>query len=71
MWYTAESGIKPLEIDTSSSKKFVYLRRNITEEQREEELIYTYEEQKITKQEYALYLSEKNQADIEYLSMMM
>lgn len=70
MWYKSESNIMPVPIDTVSSKKYIYLHDNIQTETREEETIYIYDECKLTRDEYAVYLAEKNRADIEYIAMM-
>ena len=59
MWRIAESRIRPAELDTTSSKKYNYVRRNITEEQRTEEgktvTVYVFEEQKILKEDWDTY----------------
>ena len=73
VYYKAESGVRPAEVDTTSSKVYVYLRRNIEErtredpfsvsegeEQREPQKIFVYEEAKLTKEEYVLYLANNN-----------
>lgn len=71
MWYQTESNVKPELVDTSSSKVYTYIRRNIQETQNEDgDILYTYEEQKIPKAEYATYLANKNAADLAYLYMM-
>ena len=82
-WYKSESTLRPDELDTTSSKKAVYLRRNIVEKQRESrfdgemQTYYEYDETKLTKEEYAEYLKglalidiEQQRADIDYLAIM-
>lgn len=60
----SQSYTKPELVDTTSSKKVVYLHQNITEviatdEQSDENRIYyEYEEAKLTKEEYEQYLDE-------------
>lgn len=53
MWYKSISTIKPDEVDISSSMKYVYIRRNITETTDDEgNIIYKYEEYKLLKEIY-------------------
>jgi len=60
----SQSSVSPEIVDTVSSKKVVYIRRNITEitktdeESGEEYTYYEYEEAKLTKPEYNKYLKE-------------
>ena len=62
----SESSIKPDLIDTTSSKKYVYLRQNIveinsTDEQSGEDRSYfEYDEAKLTRSEYEEYSKELN-----------
>ena len=62
----SQSSIKPDLIDTTSSKKHVYLRQNVveinsTDEQSGEYRSYfEYDEAKLTKEEYEQYLKEIN-----------
>ena len=75
-YYKSESDTMPEEIDTSSSPKTVYLRKNIRAEERkdpetgETHTVFVYAEAKMPRQEYVDYLSGKTQADVEYLYMM-
>lgn len=82
-WYKSEAAERPDEVDTTSSKKFVYLRKNIVERQRENksdgdiQIYYEYDETKLTKDEYDKYLKEisitdveQQRADIDYLAIM-
>ena len=61
-FYYAESGIRPSEVDTTSSKTYNYIRRNIREVERtdpdtgETITMYEYEECKILKDDWGLYL---------------
>ena len=66
---------RPLAIDTESSAKVVYLRKNIEQitkedESGEEYTVWSYDEAKLTHEDYALYLGEDNSAKIEYVAMM-
>ena len=49
-------------------KSVVYIRKNITEEQREEGTVYVYDEMAIDKEYYPIYAQQ--QADIDYLAIM-
>ena len=79
----SQSSVKPDLIDTTSSKVVVYLRKNIVENIKtdemsgEETVFYEYEEAKLTKAEYQEYLKEleiidihKQRADIDYIALM-
>ena len=65
----SQSSVKPDLVDTTSSKVIVYLRQNIVEKIKtdemsgEETVFYEYEEAKLTKQEYQEYLKELNSSD--------
>ena len=77
-WYYAEGRDRPETIDDISSKKWVYLRRNIVECEREDETnpqikekFYSWEEMKISKETYPIYeLEVENAANLDYLAMM-
>lgn len=77
-WYYAEGRDRPLVTDEISSKKWVYIRRNIEEFEREgetdptiKEKFYRWEEQKIPKENYPIYeLEVQNAANVDYLAMM-
>lgn len=82
-WNYSESTVKPLEIDTTTSKVVVYLRQNIVEVEKINEsdntltTFYEYDEAKLTKAEYQEYLKEleiidiqKQRADIDYIALM-
>ena len=60
----SQSAVKPELIDTTSSKKVVYIRRNIIEAVVEDTTYYEYDEAKLTKAEYAEYLKELESTDI-------
>ena len=75
--------VKPDLVDTTSSKTTVYIRQNIVENQRTDEMsgetstFYEYQEAKLTKAEYHEYLKEleiidiqKQRADIDYIALM-
>ena len=65
----SQSSVKPDLLDTTSSKVVVYLRQNIVENIKtdeisgEESVFYEYEEAKLTKEEYQEYLKELNSSD--------
>lgn len=65
----SQSSVKPDLIDTTSSKVVVYLRQNIVENIKTDEMsgeeitFYEYDEAKLTKQEYQEYLKELNGSD--------
>ena len=79
----SQSSVKPDLVDTTSSKVVVYLRQNIVENKKMDEMsgketvFYEYEEAKLTKAEYQEYLKEleiidihKQRADIDYIALM-
>ena len=79
----SQSSVKPDLVDTTSSKVVVYLRQNIVENIKTDEMsgketvFYEYEEAKLTKAEYQEYLKEleiidiqKQRADIDYIMLM-
>ena len=79
----SSSSVKPDLVDTTSSKVVVYLRQNIVENKKTDEMsgketvFYEYEEAKLTKAEYKEYLKEleiidiqKQRADIDYIALM-
>ena len=65
----SQSSVKPDLVDTTSSKVVVYLRQNIVENTKtdemsgEEIIFYEYDEAKLTKEEYQEYLKELNGSD--------
>lgn len=69
----SQSTISPELIDTTSSKKFVYIRKNVTELNTVDKLsgetysCYEYDEAKLTKEEYERYLNESSIVDIQQL----
>lgn len=77
-WYYTEGKDRPLVTDETSSKKWVYIRRNIEEFEREDETdptikekFYKWEEMKIPKENYPIYeLEVQNAANLDYLAMM-
>ena len=79
----SQSSVKPDLVDTTSSKVVVYLRQNIVENIKTDEMsgketiFYEYEEAKLTKAEYQEYLKEleiidiqQQRADIDYIMLM-
>lgn len=59
----SQSTVKPELVDTTSSKKVVYIRQNIVETVVEETTFYEYDEAKLTKDEYQEYLKELEATD--------
>lgn len=59
----SQSSVKPEPVDTTSSKKIVYIRQNIIEIQKDDTTFYDYEEAKLTKDEYKEYLAELETQD--------
>lgn len=77
----SQSSVRPELIDTTSSKKYVYLRQNVVEHSNgineETYTYYEYEEAKLTKVQYEQYLQElslldiqQQRADIDYIALM-
>ena len=60
----SQSTVKPELVDTTSSKKVVYIRQNIVETVAEDTTYYEYGEAKLTKSEYAEYLKELEATDV-------
>lgn len=54
----SQSTVKPELVDTTSSKKVVYIRQNIVEIQKDDTTFFEYDEAKLTKDEYKEYLAE-------------
>lgn len=75
IWTRVESTVRPEDQDLDSSKKYNFVRRNIEEEVREQEdgenlTIFTFEEARILKEDWGVYLDlVQAQADIDYLNM--
>ena len=59
----SQSSVKPELIDTTSSKKVVYIRQNIIAVQKGDTTFYEYDEAKLTKDEYKEYLAELEAQD--------
>lgn len=56
MWEKSQSTVRPNEVDTTSSKKYVYIRRNVTEYVDEYgTTIYEYDEYKVPKDVYDIF----------------
>lgn len=78
MWYYAEGKELPAIVDETSSKSWVYVRRNIEEFEREDETdptikekFYRWEEMKMRKEDYPIYqLEVQNAANLDYIAMM-
>ena len=59
-WYEGTSSVYPSLVDTTSSKKWVYVRRNIEEHECEnnegiKEIFYSFEEQKVPKEVWGIF----------------
>ena len=80
----SQSSIKPELVDSTSSKKYTYLRKDVVESKQTDDItnetviFYNYLEAKLTKEEYELYLKElsivdiqQQRADIDYIIIMM
>lgn len=73
----SESTLFPPLIDAASSKKVVYIRKDVVEGQRTDELTgetytyYEYLEAKVPKAEYKEYQQEQVRADVDYIALMM
>ena len=73
-WYDVKSTVRPEDEDTTSSKKYNFVRRNIIETTEETEgetiMVYLYQECKVPKESYGMYEELiQAQADIDYLTM--
>ena len=60
----SQSTVKPDLVDTTSSKKVVYIRQNIVETVVEDTTYYEYDEAKLTKAEYQEYLKELEASNV-------
>ena len=68
VWYSGESSIYPALVDTTSSKKWVYVRRNIEEHECEDEqgikeIFYSFEETKIPKDVWVIFEKEADNSE--------
>ena len=54
-WYKVESTIRPSDTDTESSEIYNYVRKNITEEIKDDVTYYVYDEAKIPKESWGIY----------------
>lgn len=74
-WYKSESTIKPEKIDTTSSKVYNYVRKNIVQEERTHEghepiTMYIYDECIVPKASWDVFLQEEqNTANIDFMAM--
>ena len=59
MWERCESTERPAELDTESSKKYNYVRKDITEESREQDgetvTVFTFLQKKVLKSDWEVY----------------
>lgn len=75
---TGSQAEKPVEFDTTSSKKYVYQRRNIerikVESEHGESELWQYDERKMSFDEYNVLMlqmsDKKTRADVEYIAIM-
>ena len=63
MWYKSESTVRPEQVDNTSSKIYVYVRKNIVETTREDEtigneVVFEFDECKIPKDIYEIFKSQ-------------
>lgn len=66
MWHKSESSTRPETIDKTSSHVWVYIRKNIHLESREEDTVYVYDEAKIPKDMYDIVTDQDGRlADLE------
>ena len=71
MKHRAQSDVFPAFQDTTSSKVVNYLRENVTERETEDGTIYEYDEYKVPKDYWEIFLSQKQQqADIDFIAAM-
>lgn len=83
IYNTSRSATKPDLIDTTSSKKYIYIRKDIKEieekigDAEESAICYEYQEAKLTPEEYEQYLKQlslvdmqQQRADIDYIALM-
>lgn len=77
MWTTVESMFEPELTDSTTSRNWIYVRRNVRTEQRTDEAtgetvtVYIFEEMKVPRNEWELYKAiERNAANIDYIAMM-
>ena len=67
-WYEGTSSVYPSLVDTTSSKKWVYVRRNIEEHEREDdegikEIFYSFEETKMPKDVWVIFEKEADNSE--------
>ena len=55
----SQSSIKPIEWDVESSPTTVYHNYNVVEKQIDEGIIYEYDTDKMSQQEYSIYITER------------
>lgn len=69
MWYLAESTVYPSEIDDTSSAVYTYVRKNVREEQRTDEMtddtitVYVFEEIKLPKDVFEIFRMQTDTED--------
>lgn len=73
-WYNVKGTVRPEETDTTSSKKYNYIRKDIEEITEEVEgetmTVYTWLECKILKEDWVLFgWRQQDRADIDYMLM--
>lgn len=77
MWYNVESTTQPSMIDTTTSRNWIYVRKDIHAEERTDEMtgetmtVWVWQEMKVTRDNWELYKAvERNTANIDYIAMM-
>ncbi len=67
-WRKSESTVMPLELDHTSSPTTVYMRKNITQTERDGQIFYEYDEAKLSNFDYQAYGDKLNAEGIEQLT---
>lgn len=65
----SESTVRPSEYDDKSSPNHIYIRKNITEEIRDNNAYYTYDEACMTPDEYEHYLKQISDENDEFAKL--
>lgn len=59
MWYKSQSNTMPSVVDMTSSKVYVYIRKNITQITVDGLAVYEYDEIKIPKEVYSIFRAQE------------
>lgn len=68
--YKSQSAIIPSEWDLDSSETCVYHNYNITNQENDDVIMYNYEVDEYTRQEYDSMVSAQTRADTDYIAVM-